>query len=166
MAKHFPDNPSHPERICWGCDRYCPARSLACGNGADRTMHPVEVFGEDWNAPNDWGLGAVEVARTTDRQGEWGDLIAGKPAHRFLLTPDSVGASLLAMVVNVDAHCLDELVALEIFASTPQAGTRSYNAPHSLRATPGFAALVKALSATPDPSPPARQLLGQDAEPG
>ncbi len=40
MAKKFPLHPSHPERICWGCDRYCPANSLACGNGADRTMHP------------------------------------------------------------------------------------------------------------------------------
>lgn len=59
MAKNFPVNPSHPERICWGCDRYCPAKSLACGNGADRTMHPVEMFGEDWAEPNDWGIDAV-----------------------------------------------------------------------------------------------------------
>ncbi|WP_412460917.1 DUF3079 domain-containing protein [Pseudomonas sp. SC11] len=48
MAKKFPTHPAHPERICWGCDLYCPAKSLACGNGADRTMHPVELFGEDW----------------------------------------------------------------------------------------------------------------------
>lgn len=47
MAKRFPTNPRHPERICWGCDLYCPAKALACGNGADRTMHPVELFGED-----------------------------------------------------------------------------------------------------------------------
>ncbi len=50
MAKKFPTNPSHPERICWGCDQYCPAKALACGNGADRTMHPVELFGEDWDS--------------------------------------------------------------------------------------------------------------------
>ncbi|MGF6395887.1 DUF3079 domain-containing protein [Pseudomonas plecoglossicida] len=49
MAKTFPQNPSHPERICWGCDLYCSAKSLACGNGAERTMHPVELFGEDWD---------------------------------------------------------------------------------------------------------------------
>lgn len=48
MSKKFPLHPSHPERICWGCDRYCPAGSMACGNGSDRTMHPVETFGEDW----------------------------------------------------------------------------------------------------------------------
>ncbi|AXM97578.1 DUF3079 domain-containing protein [Pseudomonas plecoglossicida] len=50
MAKTFPQNPSHPERICWGCDLYCSAKSLACGNGAERTMHPVELFGEDWDS--------------------------------------------------------------------------------------------------------------------
>ena len=53
MAKKFPTNPSHPERICWGCDLYCPAKSLACGNGASRTMHPVELFGEDWDSFED-----------------------------------------------------------------------------------------------------------------
>jgi len=41
-------HPKHPERICWGCDKYCPADSLACGNGTIRTMHPVELFGDDW----------------------------------------------------------------------------------------------------------------------
>ena len=49
MAKRFPLNPPHPERLCWGCDRYCPAHDLACGNGSDRTQHPVETFGEDWH---------------------------------------------------------------------------------------------------------------------
>jgi hypothetical protein len=41
-------NPPHPERVCWGCDKYCPADDLACGNGTVRTMHPVELFGGDW----------------------------------------------------------------------------------------------------------------------
>lgn len=41
-------HPRHPERICWGCDRHCPADDLACGNGAIRTAHLVELFGEDW----------------------------------------------------------------------------------------------------------------------
>jgi hypothetical protein len=40
--------PVHPERICWGCDRYCPANDLACGNGTIRTQHLSEIFGEDW----------------------------------------------------------------------------------------------------------------------
>jgi hypothetical protein len=43
-----PVNPRNPERICWGCDKYCPASDLACGNGTIRTPHPVELFGEDW----------------------------------------------------------------------------------------------------------------------
>jgi hypothetical protein len=48
MNKKFPILPKHPERICWGCDRFCPASDMACGNGADRTAHPSELFGEDW----------------------------------------------------------------------------------------------------------------------
>ena len=55
MAKKFPVRPSNPERICWGCDTYCPAQSMACGNGSDRTQHPSELFGDDWM---DWGPSA------------------------------------------------------------------------------------------------------------
>lgn len=43
-----PLHPKHPERVCWGCDKYCAADDLACGNGSVRTQHPVELFGEDW----------------------------------------------------------------------------------------------------------------------
>ena len=56
MAKKFPLHPKHPERICWGCDKYCPADNLGCGNGADRTPHPAELVGEDWYEYGDWGL--------------------------------------------------------------------------------------------------------------
>src|SRR5262249_6373095 len=42
------EHPKHPERICWGCDKYCPADDLACGNGTIRTQHPCELFGDDW----------------------------------------------------------------------------------------------------------------------
>jgi hypothetical protein len=41
-------HPKHPERVCWGCDKYCAADGLRCGNGTIRTPHPVELFGEDW----------------------------------------------------------------------------------------------------------------------
>ena len=41
-------NPQHPERVCWGCDKYCRADRLACGNGSERTPHPIELFGPDW----------------------------------------------------------------------------------------------------------------------
>lgn len=37
--------PKHPERICWGCGRYCPANDLACR--AERVQHPIEPFGCD-----------------------------------------------------------------------------------------------------------------------
>jgi hypothetical protein len=49
LIKKFPLHPAHPERLCWGCDRYCAADALACGNGSDRTAHPVELFGDDWH---------------------------------------------------------------------------------------------------------------------
>ena len=55
MAKKFPVNPAHPERNCWGCDKYCAADDMQCGNGSDRTQHPAELFGPDWN---EWGLEA------------------------------------------------------------------------------------------------------------
>ncbi len=44
----LPLKPAHPERICWGCERFCRACDLACGNGTIRTPHPIEIFGEDW----------------------------------------------------------------------------------------------------------------------
>jgi hypothetical protein len=43
-----PLKPAHPERTCWGCDQYCAADDLACGNGTIRTPHPIELFGDDW----------------------------------------------------------------------------------------------------------------------
>ena len=59
MAKKFPIKPANPERICWGCDRYCPADQLMCGNGTVATPHPSELFGDDWMA---WGLDAKQTA--------------------------------------------------------------------------------------------------------
>jgi hypothetical protein len=47
MAR-IPLFPKHPERTCWGCDLYCPADDLRCGNGTIRTLHPVELLGDDW----------------------------------------------------------------------------------------------------------------------
>ena len=63
MAKKFPANPSHPERLCWGCDQYCAAEDMRCGNGSDRTQHPVELFGEDWA---EWDLGPPEEAEAAE----------------------------------------------------------------------------------------------------
>jgi hypothetical protein len=48
MTRRLALMPSHPERICWGCDQHCPADQLTCGNGTERTPHPIELFGEDW----------------------------------------------------------------------------------------------------------------------
>ena len=62
MAR-LPMLPTHPERICWGCDKYCPENDLACGNGTIRTPHPVELFGDDWA---EWSLDAGTAAPPTD----------------------------------------------------------------------------------------------------
>jgi hypothetical protein len=43
-----PLTPKHPQRICWGCNKFCPENDLACGNGTIRTPHPIELFGDDW----------------------------------------------------------------------------------------------------------------------
>jgi hypothetical protein len=56
MARKFPLHPKHPERICWGCDQYCPADAMKCGNGSGRTQHPIELLGDDWYKFGDWGL--------------------------------------------------------------------------------------------------------------
>ncbi|WP_460505659.1 DUF3079 domain-containing protein [Hydrogenophaga soli] len=74
-TKRFPANPAHPERLCWGCDRYCPATDMACGNGSDRTQHPAELFGPDWAT---WMLleDADKNASTSDTS-----LVVRKPSN-------------------------------------------------------------------------------------
>ena len=66
-----PLRPAHPERTCWGCDRYCPATDLACGNSTVRTQHPCELFGNDWLA---WSEREPRDLPVT------GD-VAGEPLH-------------------------------------------------------------------------------------
>jgi hypothetical protein len=76
MAKRFPLRPGHPERICWGCDKYCPADNMGCGNGSERTMHPAEMLGDDWYEDPAWGIdpehaeegGGVKPSTEADRQ--------------------------------------------------------------------------------------------------
>ena len=54
MAKKFPIFPKHPERICWGCDKYCRAEDLQCGNGCERIQHPIETDGPEGYKNGDW----------------------------------------------------------------------------------------------------------------
>ncbi|WP_037585669.1 DUF3079 domain-containing protein [Stenoxybacter acetivorans] len=54
MSKSFPLFPKHPERICWGCDKYCAEHDLQCGNGSIRIPHPIEDNGRDWYRSGDW----------------------------------------------------------------------------------------------------------------
>ncbi|MEW6677615.1 MAG: DUF3079 domain-containing protein [Pseudomonadota bacterium] len=56
--QRFPLHPKHPERLCWGCDKYCPAENMLCGNGNSRVQHPAELMGDDWYEWDAWGLDA------------------------------------------------------------------------------------------------------------
>ncbi|MBK0392582.1 DUF3079 domain-containing protein [Ramlibacter algicola] len=56
--KIFPIRPAHPERTCWGCDRYCAADQMICGNGTERTQHPIELYGPGWEG---FGLDPVQA---------------------------------------------------------------------------------------------------------
>jgi len=70
MAK-LPIRPKNPERVCWGCDKYCTADALRCGNGTIRTPHPVELFGEDWM---EWEVDAHDSLRVSG-------IVSDKPAQ-------------------------------------------------------------------------------------
>jgi hypothetical protein len=48
MTRKCPIRPGHPERICWGCEHFCPADDMRCGNGTERAQHPIELWGDDW----------------------------------------------------------------------------------------------------------------------
>ena len=38
---NFPLHPKHPERICWGCEKYCPADDLAVET--DPSERPIRL---------------------------------------------------------------------------------------------------------------------------
>lgn len=72
MSKPFAVRPAHPGRICWGCDRCRKVDELMCGNGVLVTMHPCELFGEDWML---WG----SVVGQGDRPAASPVTVAGDP---------------------------------------------------------------------------------------
>ncbi len=75
MARNIALRPGHPERICWGCEHFCPADALRCGNGTERAQHPVELFGEDWMS---FGLDAQAPGSGGSPPGATG---SGEPAE-------------------------------------------------------------------------------------
>lgn len=60
----FPLHPKNPDRICWGCEKFCPADDMSCGNGTIRAPHPCELMGDDWY---EW-LQAQESRQTAEQQ--------------------------------------------------------------------------------------------------
>ena len=73
-----PLRPPHPERICWGCEKYCPADDLGCGNGTIRTPHPCELFGDDWF---DWRPRPVRQTPENEAAGSSGQDQTAPPAE-------------------------------------------------------------------------------------
>jgi metal-sulfur cluster biosynthetic enzyme len=59
----YPTHPRHPERVCCGCDQYCPADDLTCGKDTVRSPHPVELFGEDWQQAAEGPVSVDEMTR-------------------------------------------------------------------------------------------------------
>jgi hypothetical protein len=47
-AQAISDRASAARAGVLGCDRYCAPDRMLCGNGSERTQHPVELFGADW----------------------------------------------------------------------------------------------------------------------
>ena len=81
--KKFPTNPPHPERNCWGCDLYCAADQMMCGNGSERSQHPAELFGADW----------AEWAEDHDAQNHNAPVApAPVSVHKSKTAPDGGGA--------------------------------------------------------------------------
>ena len=65
----LPLAPKHPERVCWGFDRCCPADDMYCGNGAIRAPHPIELFGDDWLAESADPASPEHFVRFADEAG-------------------------------------------------------------------------------------------------
>ena len=82
MAKKFPIFPKAPERICWGCDKYCKEDDLQCGNGCERIQHPIELDGREWYKKGDWSNLLSE-----EQQIELGLKEAPKPAKPHIKLP-------------------------------------------------------------------------------
>ncbi len=79
--KKFPLNPPRPERNCWGCDLYCAADKMACGNGSDRTQHPAELFGPDWAEWDDDGRPPPDSSAAAEAK-----VVTGLPSPAPVLT--------------------------------------------------------------------------------
>ena len=63
----LPLRPAHPERTCWGCDRYCPADDLACANGTTDLVELLLKAGADPNTALRGGETALMTAAHTGK---------------------------------------------------------------------------------------------------
>jgi len=79
---HIPVYPLHPERICWGCNKYCPAEDMACGNDTMRAMHPIELFGYEWLEWSSSRAHRKSTGRDTDQSSRVCDFLEYILRHR------------------------------------------------------------------------------------
>jgi metal-sulfur cluster biosynthetic enzyme len=107
MSKH-PTHPAHPERICWGCDEYCPADDLTCGKDTVRSPHPAELFGDDWQQ---WAEGRHDTPDEMTRS-------RVVEALRSVLDPE-VGINIVDLGVLHEVHVNGSQVQLSLTLTSP-----------------------------------------------
>jgi metal-sulfur cluster biosynthetic enzyme len=137
----IPYHPTHPERVCWGCDRYCPADDLTCGNGSERTLHPIELFGEDWL---EWSreLMASSSESPTQTNDDSNDALgrAVLDALRGVIDPE-LGLDVVELGLVYGVTALDAKVLVELTMTTPACPLGEYlvdEARSRIRALPGI----------------------------
>ena len=107
MSKH-PLHPAHPERVCWGCDEYCPAHDLTCGKDTVRSPHPAELFGDDWK---EWAESRDETPDEMTRS-------RVVEALRCVLDPE-VGLNIVDLGVLHEVHVNGSQVRLSLTLTSP-----------------------------------------------
>jgi metal-sulfur cluster biosynthetic enzyme len=104
----YPTHPAHPERVCWGCDEYCPADDLTCGKDTVRTPHPIELFGDDWM---DWNGGRSDDPEETTRS-------RVVEALRSVLDPE-VGVNIVDLGVLHDVQVIGSTIRVSLTPTSP-----------------------------------------------
>jgi hypothetical protein len=51
---------------------------MQCGNGSDRTQHPMELLGDDWYEHGDWGLDLSGDGEALERSADAAEGLAAR----------------------------------------------------------------------------------------
>ena len=104
----YPTHPPHPERVCWGCDQYCPADDLTCGKDTVRTPHPIELFGDDWK---EWAESRDDTPDEMTRS-------RVVEALRCVLDPE-VGINIVDLGVLHEIHVSGSAIRISLTLTSP-----------------------------------------------